>query len=104
MPWFAEEGITFNQKEDVVGHIYRLSKRGEGTAMAAFAVFALNMLKRVGSTALVEAQFSLVSIMKSESRSDLDLDSLRCMLYLASERDFKDTELDFVELWQAMRR
>ena len=58
---------------------------GEEADFAPFAKVALRVLKCLPSTVLVDARFSLVSLMKSKHRTHLDIKKLRGTLVMKDE-------------------
>ena len=68
-----------------------------------FAKFALEVLKNLPSTALVESRFSLTSMMKSKHRALLDIKKIRGMLLMKDEMAFNSPKMCFQELWSRMK-
>ena len=69
-----------------------------------FADFALDVLKNIPATAaLVESRFSLLSMMKSKFRTQLEIGKIRGMLLLHGEDDFNSPSLCFKDLFFKMK-
>ena len=93
---------TLHTQHNTTQHIHTHTQ-GSVPAVTEFAKFALQVLKCLPSTALVEARFSLTTMMKSKHRSLLDIKKLRGMLLMKDELPFESEQLSFVELWSRMK-
>ena len=93
---------TLHTQHNTTQHIHTHTQ-GSVPAVTEFAKFALQVLKCLPSTALVEARFSLTTMMKSKHRSLLDIKKLRGMMLMKDELPFESEQLNFVELWSRMK-
>jgi len=64
--WFSAPNLTFDEQKGTVHHFWQLVDARP--TMKEFCQFAMEVLKCLPSTALVEARFSLTSMMKSKHR------------------------------------
>lgn len=102
--WFNEDNkIELAENGDCIEHFFGFVK-GSNHGMEEFASFALEVLKCLVATAVVESGFSFTTMMKNKHRSLLDLEKIRGMVLMKDEPPLSSmSHASFFDYWSRIK-